>query len=261
MPRDHQIKRAFEAADDAMQGAIGYFLYGIACKKKAPPEDVESELPPDSIGITHDWIRYYNPRDLCNAMELCFEAYHARVALIAVVSAFEAALKSFAERLAATGKVAKLKDGYKDRLKWAFNVALKSTYGTPQMKARIPALCLHVDHARRIRNLWMHNNGLFDARYATDVVQVPGHKPIVVPTYVEHFQKRRRRVVPIVLTGEGFFALAKSHIELLHQLHDTIQRIHFGQVQSYKYSRLKKGIEWQALLLGASERVLRRYRG
>ena len=38
MPRDKVIKRSFEIADDGMQGVIGYFFYGLACKKLAPED-------------------------------------------------------------------------------------------------------------------------------------------------------------------------------------------------------------------------------
>jgi hypothetical protein len=127
MPRDLYIRRAFEVGDDAMQGAIGYFLYGIACKQKAPIQEVLSVLPPTQIPITHDWARYYSPNDLCEVMELYFEPYHARVALIAVIGAFEGALRNFGEHLAGTGKMAqKLAWNYKKKLAWAFSVVWQS---------------------------------------------------------------------------------------------------------------------------------------
>ena len=263
MPRDPNIKRTFEVADDAMQGAIGYFLYGIACHNKAPVQEVLFTLPPTSIPITHDWDRHYQPSELCEAMRESFLPYHARVSMIAVISAFEAAITRFEERLAATGKIqrpSRQDSYYKRRLQRIFEQVRQTTYGTLEMRNRIPTLCLDVDHARRIRNLWMHHNGLFGPTYKADAIQIPGHNPIVDPSYVKFVQKRRRSVVPIVLTNEGFFGLAKSHIELLYQVHDTIQRKHFGQIRAYSYRQLKKPIEWHALLLGAPARVLARYK-
>ena len=53
MPRDQEIKRAFEVADDGMHGAIGYFLYGIACKKSASEIKILSHLP-QNIPVTHN---------------------------------------------------------------------------------------------------------------------------------------------------------------------------------------------------------------
>jgi hypothetical protein len=50
----------------------------------------------------------------------------------------------------------------------------------------------------------------------------------------------------------GFDQFAKSHIELLHHLHDTIQRVKFNQTESYHYGQANKGNDWSALLLGAS---------
>jgi hypothetical protein len=253
MPRDLHIRRAFEVADDAMQAAIGYFMYGIACEQKAELQEVLSALPPAHIPITHNWVRNYSPSELCHAMERLFEPYHARVALIAVIGAFEGALRNFGERLVASGKIAKPPGwNYKRKLEWAFSIARQAAYGDQQMQARIPTLCLHVDHARRIRNLWMHNNGLFDSEYAEGGIQIPGQQPIIDAVYVEQVQKKRRRKVGVVLSSMGFFQFAKSHIELLHHLHDTIQRIHFRQKRSYGYRQLKKRIEWHRLLTGES---------
>jgi hypothetical protein len=244
MPRDPHIRRAFEVADDAMQGAIGYFIYGTACKQSAPTQAVLAALPPH-IQITNDWGRNYIPGDLCQTMEDCFEPYHARVSLIAIIGAFEGALLTFARRIAAADKTfIPPKGKYKKHLEWAFSLVQQSIYGDLQMRARIPDLCLDVDHARRIRNLWMHNNGLFDFGYATDGISVQGRQPIIEPLYIAQVQKKRRKSVPIVLSRDGFGQLSRSHIELLHHLHDTIQKHYFGQKQSYHYGRMKKGIEW-----------------
>jgi hypothetical protein len=99
----------------------------------------------------------------------------------------------------------------------------------------------------------MHNNGIFNSEYATEGIPVSGHQPIIDRLYVEEVQKRRRKAVPVVLSSEGFLEFAKSHIELLHHLHDTIQRIHFAQKRPYGYQQLKKGIEWHRLLIGSSQ--------
>ena len=97
-------------ADDAMQGAIGYFIYGAACKQFASKDTVSASLP-SHIQITHGWARNYSPDDLCKAMERCFEPYHARVSLIAIIGAFEGALLRFASRIAEVDKTFKAQRG------------------------------------------------------------------------------------------------------------------------------------------------------
>ena len=197
-------------ADDAMQGAIGYFIYGAACKQFASKDTVSASLP-SHIQITHGWARNYSPDDLCKAMERCFEPYHARVSLIAIIGAFEGALLRFASRIAEVDKTFKApKRKYKKHLEWAFSVVQQSSYGDKQMRERIPDLCLDVDHARRIRNLWMHNNGLFDPLYKEDGICVHGRPPIIAELYVEQVQKRRRKRVPIILSQDGFYPLSWS---------------------------------------------------
>lgn len=249
MPRDAEIKRAFEVADDSMQGVIGYFLYGIACKRAADKSGILEHLPKETIQITHEWNRYYQPEDLHAAMCECFEPYHARVALISVISIFEGALSRFVERLTAEQKIGRQpRSGYKARLTWAFALALESTYGSRAIVARVPDLCLLIDHARRIRNLWMHNNGLFDARYATDGIPVPGSKPVVDPLFDK--SNGGTKPVSLVLIPGTFLSMALSHIELLHHLHDVIQRRHFGQKKSYSYRASRKSIEWHRCLTG-----------
>jgi len=250
MPRDQEIKRAFEIADDGVQGVIGYFLYGIACKKAACTNAILSHLPQKTIQITHEWKRYYSPDSLLHVMNKYFEPYNARVALISVVGIFEGALGNFIKRLVATNRINRQpKRNYKDRLEWAFKMALKSTYGTQSMLARIPDLCLNVDHARRIRNLWMHNNGLFDARYANDCISISGSSPIIDPSFLT-YQKIRKRKVPVILKPKSFLVMSYSHIELLHHLHHFIQKTYYGQKISYSYKALKKQIEWYRLLIG-----------
>ena len=249
MPRDQQIRQIFEIADDGMQGVLGYFFYGIACKQSAPENEILANLPQDSIPVTHDWGRYYSPQELLQAMDSYFEPYHARVCLIAVISIFEGALRNFVERLIETNKINKRpKSNYKARLEWAFKMALQSTYGTKSMLARTPDLCMQVDHARRIRNLWMHNNGLFDAEYSKGI-SVSGRSPIIDPSFQKHQQGRKKKV-PVILRPEGFLMMSLSHIELLHHLHHFIQRIYFGQIRSYSYKTLRKRIEWHRLLIG-----------
>ncbi|MDY6854180.1 MAG: hypothetical protein SWO11_05665 [Thermodesulfobacteriota bacterium] len=116
-------------------------------------------------------------------------------------------------------KFKKLKN-YKQKLVWAFETVEGSNYGPKSMQARIPDPCLHVDHARRIRNLWGHNNGLINENYKSDCIQVPDKSAIVDDTYLEY--KKTKRKIPIALNSKGFINICSSHIEFLHQLHYNI---------------------------------------
>jgi len=260
MPRDKEIKRAFEIADDGMQGIIGYFHYVKACKNVAEKSKIIEKLPYTinentnkyipAIQITHDWIRFYSPIELYNVMQDVFLYYHARVALISLISNFEGSLKNFIDILVKKNKIQKpKKDNYKTRLKWAFNIANQSTYGNNNMQKRIPDLCLNVDHARRIRNLWMHDNGLFNERYGQDIINIDGKESQIDPKYY-HFLNDPKMPIPFILKPDVFDGFALSHIEILHHINDTIQRKYFGQQRSYSYKALRKKIEWQRLLIG-----------
>jgi hypothetical protein len=94
------------------------------------------------------------------------------------------------------------------------------------MQARLPDLCLQVDHARRIRNLFVHNNGLINEKYNSDCIPIPGKSSIIDDSYLEY--KKSRKKIPIALNPNGFISICCSHIEFLHQLHYNIQKQYFG---------------------------------
>lgn len=185
MSYDSKIREYFEIADDGMQGVIGYYLYIEASQRISNKDEIIDQLPPESIDITFHWIRYYDPKILCDVMEPIFPYYHSRIGVINLISIFEGALGNFMHRLLETGKITAIKRGYKERLKWAFGVVENSTMGNQETLNRIPDICLHVDHARRIRNLWMHNNGLIDEYYGDNRngIEVQGKPPIIDESY------------------------------------------------------------------------------
>ncbi len=255
MPRDKEIRISFEVADDCMQAVIGYYFYVIACKTNSNNKSVKESLPESHIPVTLEWIRSYSRQNLMENMELYFDYYHARVCLVSVISAFEGSLTNFIERLYAQERISnnekkRLQSSYKKELKWAFDLVAGSTYGKNKMQARVPELCLQVDHARRIRNLWMHNNGLINKKYADDSIIIDGPPPILVTNYQE-YEKSRNKVFPVTLKPESFLHICLSHIELLHQLHYNIQKKYFKQKRAYSYKSFKKSIEWHRLLIGA----------
>ncbi len=252
MPRDKEIRRSFEIADDGMQGTIGYYYYVVACEDSATIKGISKRIPKNQIPVTFEWGRFYNPQDLIGIMGSCFGLYHARICLVSSISVFESALKGFIERLNNLGLISNTKkrklQHYKKKLEWVFDIVSGSTYGTKTMQERIPDLWLNVDHARRIRNLWMHNNGLLNEKYESDCISIIGKQPIVVGAYQEY--KRSKNKIPIALKPDSFIPTCLSHIELLHQIHHNIQKEFFGQKRAYSYKSLRKGIEWQRLLIG-----------
>jgi hypothetical protein len=258
MPRDAEILRAFEIADDGMQGVIGYFHYQIACQEIADKEAVKGKLPfadKDKpalcrLPITVEWDRFYDPNELIVAMDDVFLSYHAQTALISIIAVFEDALKGFANRLRETQKsLTKLPKGnakYKHRLEWAFEIA-KGSGAMGKTKHMLTDCCLDIDHARRIRNLWIHNKGFFDDSYdeGPKGLSVNGKAPIIDPEYQQWKKDGKPRSVH--LTPEGFEKLSVRHITLLHHVHDAIQRKHFNETDGYSYD---KPIEWRRILGG-----------
>lgn len=261
MPRDQVIKRAFEIADDGMQGAVGYFHYVQAACRVANPSIVADYLPRrivDKAGaleiqpvmqMFHEWNRFYDPNDLIKTMGTVFTPYHVRTCTLGIVSIFEAFLSQCNDRLVAKGHTPPVAYGYKSLLRWAFPLVLASTYGTQDMLARRPELCLHIDHARRVRNLWMHSGGNFNRRYKTDAIKVPKAKPIVVPEYSQ-FGKAPRKKVPFPVDVPFFEMASRSHIEALHHIHDRIQVTFFGQKRAYGYKTARKRLKWDRVMFG-----------
>jgi len=187
-------------------------------------------------------------------------------------------------------KIGKLKSkNYGALLEWAFDFVIprkEYLYDGPKDEERIkiiervPELCLDVDHARRLRNVFMHNRGLFDKRYGTDAMEVPGRQPKMrqeflreflpackqkIPTYFSHkefteymkkFLKGPEQDVPVLLTSEEYIEYSLSHIGLLHVLHDLIQRKYFGLTDSGYYYPLErprlepKRAEWDRIFTG-----------
>jgi hypothetical protein len=252
MPGDIHIERAFEVADDGMQGVVGYFYYVAACQKTASRSSITRNLPnwsrqPPAIQITTEWVRHYDPKELSQDMETLFPSYHARVALVSLISIFESALVRFCERLKGLNiSGCPSQNFYKARLQWAFNIANDSTT-MARSKSQLTDLCREVDHARRIRNLWMHNNGLFDENYEKGI-PIGGKIPIVVAQYYQW--KISRKPLAIAISPNHFINLSIAHITLLHHVHSAIQTKYFDPKYAYSYKGKGKRIEWSRILGG-----------
>lgn len=177
MTRDSELQRAFETIDDSLTAVLGYSHYSMATYYSSQVNDQQilQHLPSSALQITHEWARFFDEGQLVSAMQSMYSLVTARLGLVLVVSYYEPGLKRMMERVVQQGK--DLKDvprDYKPKLEWAFRKIAMPSYGTPTMVQRVPELCLDVDHARRLRNLFMHNNGLFNQRYADDALAILG---------------------------------------------------------------------------------------
>jgi hypothetical protein len=117
------------------------------------------------------------------------------------------------------------------------------------MRARLDQNRRDVDHVRRLRNCFLHGNGLFDERYERDALLIKGKKDLL-PDY-QNWKKNPSQSIPILVDQRQFEGFYKAHIEILHQLHDTIQREEFGyKGPGYSYAAEKKVIDWSRVLRG-----------
>ena len=115
------------------------------------------------------------------------------------------------------------------------------------MLLRLPITCGDVDNARRLRNCCAHNNGKYDATYKSDAIQ-DGWVKVQFERDYEEFEKTGYS--PIFLTSGRFEYYIRSHLELLHILHYTVQSKFFGSYEGYHYPTEGKRIEWYRLLSG-----------
>ena len=261
MDGDPEITNAFEIADDGMQGILGYHLYVAAAVKSASFDGKFSKLPKGAIRITWNFYRRYSPTELIENMEEIFDLVQARTSLIVLVSTFEAAIRSFVALLnnkKRDDSIFKDMDpdcNYKPLLRTVFQFVhskKESLFGegtdeqTKKGRQRVPDLCLDIDDARRLRNLFMHNRGIFNDKYKTDALTIPSKTPGEYSRVLEFKEN-----TPVLLSPESYVAYSCSHIELLHYLHDLLQRQYFGLAGGgYYYRGLGKVIEWRRLLIG-----------
>lgn len=266
MGRDPEILDQFEFADYLMQDVLGYYLYVNASVQSAPSEDKISGLPEKAMPLTHSWNIYYSPEALVKKMDKNFYFHHTRSSLLSLVSIFEVTLRSFVKRLEDEEKIDKFGEKnkkYRTLLKWVVDFVIsnkESLYGGPgnedvkKMIQRVPDLCCIIDEARRLRNLFMHHRGLFHKSYEEQAIPING-KIKLHPQYLK-FRENPKQKVPVLLKPEEFIQCSRSHIELLHELHDLIQRKYFGLTGGgyyYKqeWERLEqKRAEWGHILTG-----------
>ena len=265
MNRDTDIQRVFEIADDSLQGVLGYHYYVIAAQRDVDAEKIWEYLPDQSIPHTFSWVRYYRKRDLTNAFRPpIFELFQSRISLIAMTNVFEVALENFIRYLEQKGhsqflygkrllKSKKEKLYYKTCVKWAYNESRKCDIGDRDAIKRLPITLGIIDNARRLRNLIVHNHGLFNTIYEEDAINSNGIVKDLHPHYQQIFKKKPQRPTPVIMTTEYFDRFSRAHIEVLHVLHNRIQKEYFGFSKPYSYRREQKSIEWNRVLWGSAK--------
>lgn len=177
-------------------------------------------------------------------MENVSEFVHCRAFLTLLISIFEVAINRFIGRLVELNKIGNSfkNKKYMGQLKDVFSIVKDSKSGSPTMLKRLPVTCGDVDNARRLRNAIAHNNSKYNDKYETDIINDEWVKV--------QFETGYEKGAPVLITDARFEHFSRSHIELLHILHNTIQSKFFGHDEGYHYGRERKSIEWNRILSG-----------
>jgi len=212
----------------------------------AKPSELLMFLPPDAFPIRHEWVRFYDRKEMAHSIEEIREFLLSRQSLLGLVSICEAAVFRLNERLADLDKCARI-SGIKKLLGWAFQIVRNIPEASSEAASRLPTTCGDLDNARRLRNCIVHRNGCYDEKmYFHDNVD----DGWVNPQYERDSRQSAERREPIFLTTGRFEYITRSHIEFLHILHDTIQAKEFGHSVGYNYAEEGKQIEWHRILSG-----------
>ena len=259
MSRDPDIKRIFEIADDSLQGVLGYHLYVLAMQKSFNSKILINHLPdnpkePNNPAIPHTftWVRYYRKEGLIDAMkEPFFEHFQSRISLIAMVSVFDVALDNFIKCLNEKGYRQSVDENskYYKQLEWAYESSLKCDIGDEKAIKRLSTTYPIIDNARRLRNSIVHNQGIFTKFYKTDAIKFDKSKVELHELY-KIYEKNPQEKIPIIITTEEIIKFSKAHIEVLHILHNYLQKRYFGFQRPYVYKIQNKPIEWNKALWG-----------
>jgi len=256
MKRDLEIQRIFEIADDSLIAVLGYHFYVISMEENINDNAIWTCLPDGVISHTFSWDRFYHKKDLIDQMSSIFEFYQSRISMIAMVNVFEASLSDFISALNKKGKVQNFESNklsgnstYKKRLKWAYRESIQCDIGDLNAIQRLPKTFGIIDNARRIRNLIVHNHGIFEDRYKEDAIKIDNISVNIHPDFSKH-ESNTNIKIPVIITTEDIKNFSRSHIEVLHILHNTIQKKYFNFLTPYDYRDCNKSIEWHRVLWG-----------
>jgi hypothetical protein len=255
--RDLEIQKAFEVADDSLQAVQDYHLYVIAAQKSSDKDKIATYFPDRGIRITPVWGRYYDKHEVIDFFgSHLFEPIQARVSLTYVTSIFDDFLSRFIKHLADKGfpQNCNADDGYRKRILWAYRECKRcplSAVNDETLK-RLPMTFGIIDNARRLRNLIVHNHGLFDEDYENSAIRSDGIEVQLHPNYSE-FKKNPKRSIPAIITTKDLLNFVWFHVEALHVAHNSIQEEFFHVTDGYSYEAEKKSLELKNLLFGDSE--------
>jgi hypothetical protein len=221
-------------------------------------EKIAEYLPDKGFQMTFSWGRYYQKEDLVQAFKPpVLQIYQSRISLTSVVTAFEVALDGFINYLVKKGYSKKVnnQNSIKHCIKWAYEQLSPCDIGNEDAIRRLPVTFGIIDNARRIRNLIIHNQGLFDEGYEKDVIKFRG---IIVDMHPDYstYKINPKEATPIRFGTEYFLRFSKAHLEVLHLLHNEIQKKYFGYDLGYDYRVENKGIEWNKALWGNAKVTL-----
>jgi hypothetical protein len=256
--RDLEIQKAFEVADDSLQAIQAYHLYTIAAQKSSDKEKIAGYFPDGGIRITPLWGRYYDKHKLVDFFSSdIFERIQARVSLIYVTSVFDDLLSRFIKHLTEKGfpQNRNANANYRKRIMWAYTESKRCplcAVGNDETLKRLPTTFGIIDDARRLRNLMVHNHGLFDAEYESSAIKSDGIKIQLHPNYSE-FKKNPQRPIPAIIVTNDLLKFVWSHVEALHVLHNSIQEKFFHVTEGYSYQAERKPLELKRMLFGNSE--------
>ena len=217
-------------------------------------EKITKYLPDVSFPMTFSWVRFYEKENLVQAFNApVLEIYQARISLTSVVTAFEVALDGFINHLVKKGciKEPKNQKSVKHCIEWSYNQLFPCYVGEAKAVERLPETFGIIDNARRLRNLIIHNQGLFDEGYEKDIIKFRDIKADMHPDY-SIYKANPQKPTPAVFGTAYFLRFSMAHLEALHLLHNELQKKYFGYDLGYDYHVENKAIEWNTALWGTA---------
>lgn len=259
MTRNHDILRIFEIGDDSLQGVFGYHFYLNALHRVADPIKVKEYLPTTSNGEafphTFSWDRYYCKDELIDSFKTpLFELYQSRITLANIASIFDDSLYKFVKKLESLELTLKIKDDaryYKDRLEWALQESRKCTIGDETARGRLGKTFGIIDEVRILRNLIMHNHGIFDKEYEDKRKRLKTVEVFIHPYYTKY--KNSGKSIAIILNHQDIINCSRAHIEVLHILHNQLQKEYFHHPEVYEYAKENKIVNWKSAFWGNAD--------
>lgn len=269
MVRNPEIQEIFVTADDSLHGVMGHHFYVMALYQSIDdPEKIGDNLPKVSgkaeldaspvaiFPMTFSWIRYYVKHELINTYRRpFFELYLSRLSLTTIVSVFDDALDKFVTKLEHLGYHLPLEHGkklhkwHRQRIKWAFSESKEATIGDLEAVKRLSKTFGIVEEARRLRNLIVHNHGIFNKHYEEEVNKTfEGIEKIIHPDY-----RDSGKPIAVILNHQDILNVSMAHIEVLHILHNQLQMKYFKHNDPYSYDRERKIIKWNSAFWGNAE--------